>query len=439
MARKRQFPPSVDPGLPREPVCPAGWERSTFGDLLTVVERPVELDDEIEYQLVNAQRSRGGIVYRDRLKGKEIKVKTQFEIRAGDFLISRRQIIHGACGVVPPSLDGAIVSNEYATLRPRDGLLLDYLKYLSHTPHFQRTCFHSSVGVDVEKMIFRLEQWFRFSLPIPTRSEQLKIATILSSVDETIEKTEAAIEQLRLVQQAIMQTLLRRGLPGHHSKYLPLTKEWRLGRLEGVTDVPESWRLVRLASVAGLESGHTPSKRNPDYWDGDIPWVSLHDSKHLDVHEIFETAQRVSGLGIDNSSARLLPRGTVVFSRTATVGKCTILGRDMATSQDFANYICGEELFNRYLMHLFRNMGREWVRLMAGSTHKTIYMPVFRELQILLPPKEEQETIAKVGDLLESRLAAERNVLDGLRLIKNSLLVALLSGEIRVPLTEPAA
>lgn len=278
---------------------------------------------------------------------------------------------------------------------------------------------------------FRLLKELVFRVPPP--AEQRKIAAILSSIDETIGKAEAVIERLRNAQQAVMQALLKRGLPGRHSKYVPLKTEWRLGRLEGVAEIPESWTLARLTSVARLESGHTPSKRNPEYWDGDIPWVSLHDSKRLDVHEIFDTAQKVSTLGIDKSSARLLPRGTVVFSRTATIGKSTVLGRDMATSQDFANYVCGENIHNRYLMHLFRNMGKEWARLMSGSTHKTIYMPAFQELQVLLPPKEEQEAIANVGDLLESRAAAERKVLDSLRLLKTLLLPTLLSGETRVP------
>ncbi len=65
------------------------------------------------YQLVTAKRSRGGIVARETLRGDQIKTKTQFYVEAGDFLISNRQVSHGACGVVPQSLHGAVVSNEY--------------------------------------------------------------------------------------------------------------------------------------------------------------------------------------------------------------------------------------------------------------------------------------------------------------------------------------
>ena len=154
MARNAIYPPSVKPGIPREWPLPAGWTWTPLADVIEVVERPATLADDTVYQLVNAKRNRGGIVARDRLPGLEILTKSQFFVKAGDFVISRRQIIHGACGVAPEVLDGAVVSNEYATLRTRGTLEPDYLRLLSHTPYFQMTCFQSSVGVDVEKMVF---------------------------------------------------------------------------------------------------------------------------------------------------------------------------------------------------------------------------------------------------------------------------------------------
>jgi type I restriction enzyme S subunit len=123
----------------------------------------------------------------------------------------------------------------------------------------------------------------------------------------------------------------------------------------------------------------------------------------------------------------------VVFSRTATVGKCTVLAREMATSQDFANYVCGPRLHNRYLMQVFRHMQREWGRLMAGSTHQTIYMPVFEQLQVLLPPLQEQVRIAQAAEDLDARLSSEVAKAEAARSLKKSVASALLSGNIRLP------
>lgn len=197
--------------------------------------------------------------------------------------------------------------------------------------------------------------------------------------------------------------------------------------------IPEDWECVKIVTVAKLESGHTPSKRKPSYWGGRIPWVSLHDTDRLNGREIFKTEKTITEEGLNNSSARLLPAGTVVFSRTATVGKTTILGREMATSQDFANYICGDRLDPFFLMYLFRGMGRIWKSLMAGSIHNTVYMPVFRALQIAIPPIAEQQAIATALSDADALIDSLEQLIAKKRLLKLGAMQDLLSGKRRLP------
>ena len=209
---------------------------------------------------------------------------------------------------------------------------------------------------------------------------------------------------------------------------------WPVGRIYPTPkQVPSGWKLSRLTAVARLESGHTPSRRVPQYWDGGVPWISLHDTDALGSNEILVTAMTISQAGLENSSARLLPKGTVVFSRTATVGKTTIMGREMATSQDFANYVCGTELDNKYLVYLFRFMQREWQRLMAGSTHNSIYMPVFQELAILLPPIGEQRMLAEALSDADALIESLEQLLVKKRQIKQGAMQELLTGKKRLP------
>jgi type I restriction enzyme S subunit len=199
------------------------------------------------------------------------------------------------------------------------------------------------------------------------------------------------------------------------------------------SSVPEGWRHVRLTEVARLESGHTPSKRQPDYWGGAIPWVSLHDTEGLDAWEIQTTSQSITEAGLANSSARLLPKGTVVFSRTATVGKSTVMGSAMATSQDFACYVCGPEVHNFYLALLLRSMRAEWKKLMAGSIHNTVYMPVFKTLSVDLPPHGEQVAIANAMRDAERLIDSLEQLLTKKRQIKQGAMQELLTGKRRLP------
>ena len=116
-----------------------------------------------------------------------------------------------------------------------------------------------------------------------------------------------------------------------------------------------------------------------------------------------ETTEKVSEIGLRNSSARLLPAGTVVLSRTASVGFSGIMPRPMATTQDFANWIPGPLLDSKFLLHVFRAMAPEFERLRMGSTHKTIYMPDVKGFRIPLPPLGSQRAIA---DFLDRKTAA---------------------------------
>lgn len=213
-----------------------------------------------------------------------------------------------------------------------------------------------------------------------------------------------------------------------------LVSRWHIGRIHPTPDVePDGWTLERLCDIARLESGHTPSRNRPDYWDGDIPWLSLHDSKRIEGKTLYNTKMTVSALGLANSSARLLPEGTVALSRTATIGKVAVLGREMATSQDFACYICGPRLLNSYLAHLFRGMEVEWERLMAGSTHNTIYMPTFESIQILVPPMAEQEAIAEALSDADALIEGLERLIAKKRLIKQGAMQDLLTAKRRLP------
>ncbi|CQR49028.1 restriction endonuclease subunit S [Haloferax massiliensis] len=167
--------------------------------------------------------------------------------------------------------------------------------------------------------------------------------------------------------------------------------------VDWIGQVPSHWDTVKVRFVARLESGHTPSRSVDEYWENcDIPWVTTSDIKKFRGGQklyLENTVNEISELGLENSGARLLPKGTVFLSRTASVGFAGIMGQDMATSQDFANWVCGDDVLPEYLVYVFRSMDQEFSRLMQGSTHQTIYMPDIRSLEMPLPPVPEQERI----------------------------------------------
>jgi type I restriction enzyme S subunit len=188
----------------------------------------------------------------------------------------------------------------------------------------------------------------------------------------------------------------------------PKHENYKGSGVRWIGKVPDHWKVTPIRLAARLESGHTPSRLKPEYWeDCEVPWFTLGDVWQIrdgltDV--VTETKEKVSELGLANSAARLLPKGTVILSRTASVGFSAIMGIDMATTQDFANWVCGPNLTPEYLLHVFRAMGGEFERLRMGSTHDTIYMPDIRSMRCPLPPLDEQRAIASFLDLETSKI-----------------------------------
>jgi type I restriction enzyme, S subunit len=173
---------------------------------------------------------------------------------------------------------------------------------------------------------------------------------------------------------------------------------------------PVGWKWTALSDVARLESGHTPSRRFSEYWDGDIPWIGIKDATDNHGRVIFDTYQHVTQEGIDNSSARMLPAGTVCLSRTASVGFVVVMGRPMATSQDFVNWICSDKMDNHFLKYVLLSEHDSMLRFASGTTHQTIYYPEAKAFHVCLPDIQEQREIAGILGALDDKIELNRRM-----------------------------
>jgi type I restriction enzyme, S subunit len=205
--------------------------------------------------------------------------------------------------------------------------------------------------------------------------------------------------------------------------------------------LPVGWGSPRLNQVARMGTGHTPSRSVPRYWvDCDIPWLTttdVHKFRKDEIDTLDETEIQISGLGLANSAAVLHPQGTVALSRTASAGFSIVMGREMATSQDFATWTCGPALDSRFVLWCLRAMRRDLLgRLAMGSTHKTIYFPDLMSIRVPLPPLAEQrDAVAAITGFAADARGAKAEIarsIDLLQEFKRSLISAAVSGEFDV-------
>jgi type I restriction enzyme, S subunit len=215
------------------------WRTWKIGDVLTEKYRPILIEDEKEYQLVTVKRRNEGVILRGYLKGKNILVKNYFEVEEGDFIISKRQIIHGASGIVPKSLHKAVVSNEYLVAASNEDISSEYLTLISKLPDMHKMFFLSSYGVDIEKMVFDVRDWKKRSVIIPGLEEQKKIQHFFENVDQLLNCHAKEVEKLKIFKRAML-----RGMFPIEGDCIPIL------RFKGFT---KSWQEKELGDILNYE------------------------------------------------------------------------------------------------------------------------------------------------------------------------------------------
>lgn len=378
---------------------------------ITLVERPVELKDNTSYQLVTVRRGFAGVESRGIFRGKEIKVKNYFVVHAGDFLISKRQIAHGACGIVPESLDGAVVSNEYNVFVPQKETNIDFFFLIMQLPYYKRLFYLMSDGVHIEKLLFKTNDWMKRSLSLPPLHEQQKIATILSTQDKVIELKEKLLAQKQQQKKYLMQQLLT-------------------GKIK-LANYPNNWHEIKLGEVSSMASGGTPDSKNKEYYGNTYNWISISDISNAGKY-IDDSDRKLSQSGFDNCTARLFNPGTVLLAMYASVGKCAIARKTCCTSQAILGITPQKELVNEYLYYVLVNENVRLKSFSQASSQPNINKKIVEDVLIKLPSLSEQKAIVEILSTADREIDLIQKFIEAEKQKKKALMQLLLTGKVRV-------
>ncbi len=163
------------------------------------------------------------------------------------------------------------------------------------------------------------------------------------------------------------------------------------------------WTMVPLAEAAEIRGGATPLRGNAEYWNGDIPWLTPTDLPPVGagITNVQETADSITQEGLGSCSASLLPRGAVLFSSRASIGKVGIADVPLATNQGFANFIPRDGVGSRYLAWCLSHHARQITRLAGSTTFKEVTKRSLRRFLIPMPPPPEQRRIVEILDQVD--------------------------------------
>jgi type I restriction enzyme, S subunit len=168
--------------------------------------------------------------------------------------------------------------------------------------------------------------------------------------------------------------------------------------------VPANWTMTRLADIADIQGGGTPSRAEPAYFGGELPWVTPTDLAPIGrIGTLGGVAQSITDAGLRNSSAKLIPAGSVLFSSRASIGKIAVTDRPCATNQGFINLTPdAESVCPWFLAYLLGRYTSDLIQLAGKTTFLEIPRGKFRDFEVAIPPIQEQRRIvARVRECME--------------------------------------
>ena len=182
------------------------------------------------------------------------------------------------------------------------------------------------------------------------------------------------------------------------------------------------FKKYKISDVAEVIGGGTPSTKKAEYYGSDIPWITPKDLSNHKKRYITYGERSITNLGLQKSSAKLLPTNTVLFTSRAPIGYVAIAGNQISTNQGFKSLICNENLIlPEYMYYLMKFSTPDIENLATGSTFKEVSGSIIKNFEIELPNIIEQEKIINILSSLDSKIELNLDIIHNLEKISQTL------------------
>ena len=333
-------------------------------------------------------------------------------LKAGDLVMPLRGKV-GEVGAVDEDLTGSNLTRGVALIAIRSEWSGLFCRQFIAAPSTRARLQQAMNGSALQEIPIAALRAFKIALP-PTKPEQEAIAEALSDADALIESLDQLITKKRQIKQGAMQELL--------------TGKRRLAGFSG------EWEVKRLAELADIRSGGTPSTTQPKFWDGGVMWCTPTDITALNGFKyLSNTSRTISSEGLKASSAEIIPIHSIVMTSRATIGECAINTVPMTTNQGFKNFVPFDSVDTEFLYYLLTTQRAGFIGLCSGSTFLEIGKTQLSWYQVQVPKtKSEQTAIATILSDMDTELDALESRLAKARQIKQGMMQELLTGRIRL-------
>ena len=281
-------------------------------------------------------------------------------------------------------------------------------------PHFNRASLNSC----------------KYFLP-PTLTEQRAIADWLDAkcadIDAAIELQQRMIDKLKAYKTAVIHQAVTKGLD-KNANLKDSGVQW-------IGEIPKHWEVCKIKNKFMIISGGTPKSDVESYWNGDVVWVTPADYNTEDK-VIVKGKRNITEEGLKNSSATILPKNSIIFSKRAPIGLVAINAVPLATNQGCLGCIPKLNVDTIYSYFLLSSFQKQFELLGSGTTFKEISLSSFSSFVIPLPPLTEQRAIAdwldaKCADI-DATIALKEQKQEKLKAYKKTIIFEYVTGKKQV-------
>lgn len=291
--------------------------------------------------------------------------------------------------------------------------------------------YYAMQSVEIPNMGYRRHYplFKDFCIPVPPLAEQKRIVeqieSLFSKLDEAKDKAQEVLDEFESRKAAV----LHKALSGE------LTKKWRLDK--GIND---NRKTVPLSKCCKIGSGGTPSRKIPEYYDGNIPWIK---TGEINWNDIGDAEEHISQEAIDNSSAKIYKPGAVLvamYGMGITRGRAAILKKEAATNQAVCVLQPNSDLYNKYLFYYFMCNYWEIREKSVGGNQLNLSGTIIGQFVIDIPSFEEQQRVVTIlDDIFKREMKVKEfleTILEQIDLMKKSILAKAFHGKLGTNISE---
>lgn len=199
-----------------------------------------------------------------------------------------------------------------------------------------------------------------------------------------------------------------------------------------MVNYPKDWEITDIGSCVQIFQGGTPRTTNEAYWNGNIVWITPGEITQLDNLFVKDSERKITDLGLQNSSATLLPSGTILLCTRATIGALAIAAKPLTTNQGFKNLVCNKNIYNIFFSYLLRACMDEMLSKAIGTTFLEISKSTLSKIVVHIPDYKEQQAIADALTAFDTHINNLSKLIEKKKMIRDGAVEDLVSGKRRL-------